>query len=194
MTYRYLILCLTLGGFGCSDDSSSPTGSAGGAGTGGSNSGGSGATSGTGGSTTGGTAGTSSGGTAGTSSGGTAGTSSGGTAGTGGAPGAECKTADDCALFSDCCACTATAPGEADPAHACPLDSCFADQCTAQGDLKKQCVSGRCVLTVNCDLSTVSCAQPAPMCPAGFTLTTDASGLCYGNCIQISECPKPPVK
>lgn len=125
----------------------------------------------------------------GSSTGGT--TSSGGSAGFGGSSSSECTSASDCTLFNDCCACEAQASGEAEPDSSCPMASCLQSHCDAvQAGPEPQCVSGRCVLDVDCDLSSIACRQAEPECPEGEVPT--AVDQCYGGCVPASECPNPP--
>jgi hypothetical protein len=168
-------------------------GSAGTAGSGGTTqTGGSAGTAGSGGTTqTGGSAGTAgSGGTGGSSgTGGVGGTSgTGGSAGTGGAlPQPECKTADDCTLYSDCCSCIALAPGESPPT--CNIPTCFVNTCTAMGVSSAdgaQCNAGRCGVGFDCDQSHVLCNAPTPSCAP--PTVPSVRGACWGPCVPAQDC------
>ncbi len=192
------------GGSAGSSTGGSPSGGT--AGDGGTNAG---AASGTGGTSSGGSsgsAGTSSGGTSsgvgGTSSGGDtsggasgdAGTPSGGSSGTAGmageggtSSGAECETAMDCRMVSDCCSCRAVPIS--DPGF-CGLD-CIRDPCTEGGigSDEVDCVMGRCVIARSCE-GNVTCPALPPNCAEGMLPSVQDD--CWGPCLEASECTSVP--
>jgi hypothetical protein len=117
--------------------------------------------------------------------GGTAGSATGGTSGAGGG-GVECETADDCAMFSDCCSCEA-APKGSDPA-VCDL-LCIQDQCSAQQIERDEvtCSFGRCVIDRSCDHSQATCDSLPEPCSGGLVRALNDSG-CWGPCLPPTEC------
>ena len=149
-------------------------GSGGGAGTAGA-----GGTSGAAGGTSGAAGGAS--GAAGGASGAAGGAS--GAAGTG--SGAECRTAADCVLVSDCCACRAEPKGAqvASCLATCAVDACAANEIQAN---EVTCAFDCCVLTRSCDTTRVTClADPAECPPGTIHSVRDA---CWGPCLPPTEC------
>jgi hypothetical protein len=182
------------GGTGGSSTGGTATGAVSGSATSGS-SGASGTSSGgtaSGGTASGGTAsgGTASGGTAGEAGAPTGGTSSGGAAGEAGAPsGAECVSAADCRLVSDCCSCRAEPIGV--PGELCPLDCAF-DSCGQGGGVEPsevECVMGRCVVARSC-VGSVTCPALPPNCGEG-RLPSVVEG-CWGPCLAVTDCSAVP--
>jgi hypothetical protein len=177
------------GGTGGSSTGGTATGAVSGSATSGS-SGASGTSS--GGTASGGTAsgGTASGGTAGEAGAPTGGTSSGGAAGEAGAPsGAECVSAADCRLVSDCCSCRAEPIGV--PGELCPLDCAF-DSCGQGGGVEPsevECVMGRCVVARSC-VGSVTCPALPPNCGEG-RLPSVVEG-CWGPCLAVTDCSAVP--
>jgi len=127
----------------------------------------------------GGTAGA--GGAAGGASGAAGGAS--GAAGTG--AGAECRTAADCVLVSDCCACRAEPKGAqvASCLATCAVDVCAANQIEAH---EVTCAFDRCVLARSCDTTRVTCLADPAQCPPG-TILSERDG-CWGPCLPPTEC------
>jgi hypothetical protein len=149
--------------------------------------GGSGNTSGAGNGGVSGSAGT--GGTlggAGGTLGGTGGTGgSGNAAGTGGRGGAECETASDCQMVSDCCTCAAEPKSKLLPVC---QSVCVTDQCTSKQIAPSEvaCEFGRCVIARSCNLAEVSCEVAQPVCPVGTI--PSVQGNCFGPCLPPTEC------
>ncbi|MCC6213662.1 MAG: hypothetical protein IT376_02250, partial [Polyangiaceae bacterium] len=124
-------------------------------------------------------------GSGGSAAGGSGG-SGGGVGGAGGGtpPPPECKSDEDCALFSDCCNCVAyPVGGEAPPG--CDA-ACAEAQCFRDGVQAAACRFGRCTTARNCDLTTASCESLPPACPTGRVATV--TGACWGPCVAPSEC------
>lgn len=98
---------------------------------------------------------------------------------------AECVTADDCQVFTDCCTCAAV-PKSAQNV-ACPA-LCIQSACQARGlgAAKATCVANRCVFDVGCDSSQVTCEAATPTCPAGQV--PSVSGNCWGPCVPAHDC------
>jgi hypothetical protein len=139
-----------------------------------------GATVGTGGSTTGGAAGT--GGVVQIDAG-PAGGSGGGSTGY-----AECKTAADCDLFTDCCTCQAVPKGTTLPSckEMCLQSDCAARTITS-ADLT--CNAGRCVLARSCNEKTVACDMVTPACASEQGMAPIVTTSCYqGSCLPVAEC------
>ena len=130
-------------------------------------------------------------GAAGSAGGGASGASGGAGAGadggaTGAGGGAECETAQDCMLASDCCACRAEPKGR--PVDSCPAN-CKIDVCRANEIEQHEvaCVHGRCVLARRCDTAQgVTCLADPPACPAGTVRSVLDS--CWGPCLLPTEC------
>lgn len=98
---------------------------------------------------------------------------------------AECATADDCQIFTDCCTCAALPKSE--QRDACP-GLCIQSACQARGlgAAKAICVANRCVFDVTCDRSQVTCEAPTPTCPAGQL--PSVNGTCWGGCVPAHDC------
>lgn len=98
---------------------------------------------------------------------------------------AECVTADDCQVFTDCCTCAAVPTSEEN--LACP-GLCIQSACQARGlgTAKATCVANRCVFDVSCDSSRVTCEAATPTCPAGQV--PSVSGACWGPCVPAQDC------
>jgi hypothetical protein len=98
---------------------------------------------------------------------------------------AECSTADDCQIFTDCCTCAALPKSE--QRDACP-GLCIQSACQARGlgAAKAICVANRCVFDVTCDRSQVTCEAPTPTCPAGQL--PSVNGTCWGGCVPAHDC------
>ncbi|HEX2871037.1 MAG TPA: hypothetical protein VHP33_07275 [Polyangiaceae bacterium] len=99
--------------------------------------------------------------------------------------GAECTTADDCQVFTDCCTCAAVPKAEEN--LACP-GLCIQSACQARGLGAAQvtCIANRCVFDVSCDSSQVTCEALTPTCPAGQV--PSVSGTCWGPCVPAHDC------
>ncbi|MCB9588318.1 MAG: hypothetical protein H6718_23120 [Polyangiaceae bacterium] len=184
MRIHFLALVLTAVAIGCGETSGDGNGSVSAGGT--SGSGGSSGSAGSGGTSgNGGNGGTSaSGGTGNTGSGASSG--SGGTTGGsgGGSTAAECVSAGDCKLFSDCCSCLGVPNGE-NPGG-CDL-VCDVDECSRQGIKEPQCIAGRCVAGYECDGRKALCATPSPVCGPGEV--AEIEGGCWsGDCVPAIEC------
>jgi len=138
-----------------------------------------------------GAAGSAGGGASGSAGGGASGSAGGADAGaaggaTGAVGGAECETAQDCVLVSDCCACRAEPKGR-------PVDSCAAtctvDVCRANEIQQHEvtCVHNRCMVARRCDTAKgVTCLADPPACPPGTIPSVLDS--CWGPCLLPTEC------
>ncbi len=141
---------------------------------------------GTGGGTVHATGGVGVGGTGGTAVGGRSGTT-GGSVGTGGNPyGADCVTASDCTLFSDCCTCAAV---QAKKTMTLCVTVCDQSACAARGIGTNEvaCISGRCVIDRSCNANAALCNMIAPSCPTGQAPLIAKD--CYtGGCVPAAQC------
>jgi hypothetical protein len=113
------------------------------------------------------------------------------TTGSTGGGDADCSVDADCELFSDCCSCQAAPAGEV-PAQ-CDL-LCDTPRCEALGIAAATCRFGVCVTArVNCDGSTVECADAPPECPAGLVAQVSEKGECWtGECVRGIHCASVP--
>jgi hypothetical protein len=107
--------------------------------------------------------------------------------GTAGKEGAECETAADCQMVSDCCTCAAEPKGSL--GLPCGL-VCVTDACTAMQIERDEvtCTFGRCVIARSCDLSEVICEVVEPECASGTI--PSVNGSCFGPCLPPTECSK----
>jgi len=124
-------------------------------------------------------------GTAGGAAGGASGAAGGASGAAGTGSGAECRTAADCVLVSDCCACRAEPKGAqvASCPATCAVDACAANEIQAN---EVTCAFDRCVLTRSCDTTRVAClADPAECPPGTIRSVRDA---CWGPCLPPTEC------
>jgi hypothetical protein len=172
------------GGGGGASTRGGSSGASGAAGKGGAGSGGSAGKSGGAGGALGGAAGNEGGGPGQGGSGEASGSA--GAGGTGATTsGAECRTADDCMLVSDCCSCRAEA--KSSEIAICDAE-CFVDSCTSEQitDTEVTCSFGRCVLARSCDRSQVTCRAAPPPCDGG-TIPSVLAG-CWGPCLAPTEC------
>lgn len=96
---------------------------------------------------------------------------------------AECATAEDCTLQSDCCGCKAVPTDGREPC----LLACVKDPCPEMGITADEvaCVYGRCVLSRACD-GRATCPALPEECPEG-TLPSVVDG-CWGPCLPPTEC------
>jgi hypothetical protein len=109
-----------------------------------------------------------------------------GTSGTSGTRfGAECRTAADCVLVSDCCACRAEPKGAqvATCLATCAVDACAAIQIEAR---EVTCTLDRCVLARTCDTRAVNCLADPASCPPGTVHSV--RDRCWGPCLPPTEC------
>jgi len=125
-------------------------------------------------------------GAAGSAGGGASGDAGAAGGATGAVGGAECETAQDCVLVSDCCACRAEPKGR-------PVDSCAAtctvDVCRANEIQQHEvtCVHNRCMVARRCDTAKgVTCLADPPACPPGTIPSVLDS--CWGPCLLPTEC------
>lgn len=149
---------------------------------------------GSGGSGTGGSSGAAAGGSGGAGAGGSGGAGAGGSggAGAGGSGGTvsatECVSDSDCALQSDCCACTAYPAGDEAP-PSCALD-CAIERCSVEGVTEAVCQLGRCVAAHTCLPALAACDSKPPDCDPG--MIASIVGSCYGPCVPVSSCTRVP--
>ena len=109
-------------------------------------------------------------------------------AGEAGANGAECETAADCEMVSDCCSCRAEPRGA--PHEICFLD-CAYDSCS-EGNIELsevECVMGRCVVARSC-AGNVLCPAIPPNCGEGRLPSVVEN--CWGPCLDVTECSAVP--
>jgi hypothetical protein len=99
----------------------------------------------------------------------------------------ECRTAADCVLVSDCCACRAEPKGAqvASCLATCAIDACAANQIEAH---EVTCAFDRCVLARSCDTTRVTCLADPAQCPPG-TILSERDG-CWGPCLPPTECSR----
>lgn len=109
------------------------------------------------------------------------------TTGSTGGGDAECSVDLDCELFSDCCSCQGAPAGEV-PAQ-CDL-LCDTPRCEALGIAGATCRFGVCITDrINCDASTVECADAPPECPVGLVAQVTEKGDCWtGECVRGIHC------
>lgn len=104
----------------------------------------------------------------------------------GGSSARECVNNADCALDNDCCQCAGVPQGTDLP---CADNLCKAPMCAQHGPgVAAQCRLGRCVTTIDCDLTQILCKVPEPKCAAGYTPSYNAATHCYGPCVAATEC------
>jgi hypothetical protein len=117
-----------------------------------------------------------------------------------GAPGAsapvkaQCQKDSDCVLVNDCCNCQAL--GKDEKAPSCdPKIACVQTRCMEYGGIERgRCITGRCVLALDCDASTVACRRAAPTCAPGQVPRVIGTGAtrCYGECTDARQCAAVP--
>ncbi|MFZ5891099.1 MAG: hypothetical protein ACOY0T_08610 [Myxococcota bacterium] len=112
---------------------------------------------------------------------------SGGAVGQGGnvSGGGVCKSASDCRLQNDCCACLSVGTGEL--TATCNL-ACIQSACAAIGITADDvaCIAGRCVFSRSCNTNRAMCEAEPPTCAAGKVPSIDNG--CWGPCIPVGEC------
>ena len=138
----------------------------------------------------GGGAGTAGAGGASGAAGGTSGAAGGASGAAGKGSGAECLTAADCVLVSDCCACRAEPKGAqvASCPATCAVDACAAIEIQAH---EVTCALDRCVLARTCVTTRVTCLADPPACPPGTI--PSVRDACWGPCLPPTECNRVPA-
>jgi hypothetical protein len=110
----------------------------------------------------------------------------------GAAPEVECETAEDCTLFSDCCACVAQPRSEAVPSSC--GDICAETRCRLNAIDSAICFAGQCIVGTahNCSPLFADCDTPPPECPEGY-LPSVANTSCWtGTCVPAELCGNRP--
>ena len=106
---------------------------------------------------------------------------------TGGGGEAECKSDDECVLFSDCCTCDGVHVDE----EVMPCDKlCIIGTCESLGVSTVSCRLDHCVAgRLHCDDAGVLCDAPVPLCEPGYLPEVDEKGTCYtGGCVPVHLC------